>query len=36
MIVSADYEPGNTHRLNGVERHVIIATEEAYGRFRAD
>jgi uncharacterized protein (DUF1330 family) len=36
MIVSADYEPGNRHRLNGVERHVIIATEEAYGRFRND
>jgi uncharacterized protein (DUF1330 family) len=36
MIVSAEYEPGNSHRLNGVERHVIIATQEAYGRFRED
>ena len=36
MIVSSEYEPGNVHRLNGVERHVIIATQEAYGRFRDD
>ena len=36
MIVSAEYQPGNIHRLNGIERHVIIATQEAYGRFRDD
>ena len=36
MIVSAEYEPGNVHRMNGVEQHVIIATQESYGRFRKD
>ena len=36
MIVSAEYDAANVHRLNGVERHVIVVTEEAYGRFRDD
>ena len=36
MIGSSEYEAANRHRLNGVERHVIIGTEEAYGRFRQD
>lgn len=36
FITSPEYEAQNHHRLNGVERHVIIATEEAYGRFRED
>ncbi len=34
MIVSAGYEKANIHRLNGVARHVIVATTETYGRFR--
>lgn len=36
FITSPEYEAQNHHRLNGVERHVIIASEEAYGRFRKD
>ena len=36
MILSAAYETANSHRRNGVLRHVIIATEQAYGRFRLD
>ncbi|MEC9347007.1 MAG: DUF1330 domain-containing protein [Pseudomonadota bacterium] len=36
MIVSPEYEAANVHRANGVERHTIIATEQAYGRFRED
>ena len=36
MIASAEYAVANVHRLGGVERHVIVATEEAYGRFRHD
>jgi len=36
MIVSAAYEVANSHRRNGVVRHVIIATEQAFGRFRLD
>ena len=36
MIRSAEYEAANEHRLNGVQRHVIIGTEETYGRFRQD
>lgn len=36
FITSPEYEAENHHRLNGVERHVIIATEQAYGRFRED
>lgn len=34
MIASPAYEAANQHRLNGVARHVIIATEQRYGRFR--
>lgn len=36
MIVSPEYAAANEHRTNGVERHTIIATEQAYGRFRED
>lgn len=36
FITSPEYEAENHHRLNGCERHVIIATEQAYGRFRED
>lgn len=36
MIASAEYEAANHHRVNGCERHVIIATQQAYGRFRDD
>ena len=30
LITSPEYEAANHHRLNGTERHVIIATEEAF------
>lgn len=36
FITSAEYEAQNHHRLNGCERHVIIASEQAYARLRAD
>lgn len=36
FITSPEYEAQNQHRLNGCESHVIIATQEAYGRFRPD
>jgi len=36
FITSADYEAQNHHRLNGCLEHVIIASEQAYGRFRED
>lgn len=34
FITSPEYEAQNLHRLNGCARHVIIASEQAYGRFR--
>lgn len=36
FITSKDYEAENHHRLNGCISHVIIASEQAYGRFRED
>jgi uncharacterized protein (DUF1330 family) len=35
MMTSADYETGcDPHRTNGCAEHVIIATTEAYSKFR--
>lgn len=36
FITSEEYEAQNHHRLNGCVEHVIIASEQAYGRFRED
>jgi uncharacterized protein (DUF1330 family) len=36
FITSPEYEAQNHHRLNGCAQHVIIASEQAYGRFRDD
>lgn len=36
FITSPEYEAQNHHRLNGCVRHVIIASEQAYGRFQED
>lgn len=36
MMTSADYETScDPHRRNGCEAHVIIATREAYSKFKA-
>ncbi|TGD73625.1 DUF1330 domain-containing protein [Mangrovimicrobium sediminis] len=32
MVDSSEYAQGNHHRLNGLERHVILATHETYHR----
>ncbi len=34
MIASPEYVAANPHRLAAVERHVILAAEETFGRFR--
>jgi uncharacterized protein (DUF1330 family) len=36
MIASPEYEAANAHRENGCARHTIMATRQAYGRFRED
>jgi hypothetical protein len=36
LLTSSEFEAANHHRLNGVERHVIIATEEAFGPWKKD
>jgi len=36
MIESPEYEAANHHRVNGCERHLILVTQQAYGRFRDD
>ena len=34
MMTSPDYAAVNNHRLNGLERHVIIAADETFCRLR--
>ncbi len=34
MVTSPEYALANLHRENGLEDHVIIATTEAYSKFR--
>ena len=33
MFASAAYQAASAHRINGLERHVIMATSEMYRRF---
>jgi uncharacterized protein (DUF1330 family) len=33
MMTSPEYARGNTHRENGCEKHVILATHEAYSKL---
>ena len=33
MMTSPDYARGNVHRENGCEKHVILATHEAYSKL---
>ena len=36
MMTSADYAAANTDRVNGVERHVILAANESYSKFKVE
>lgn len=36
MMTSADYAAVNSHRLNALERHTIVAAEERFSRFAGD